>query len=232
MKVELEKETNSTVSDFEIDIMQKLLESQHVTMRIDDIKAMITDDRALANAYLDAYQVDKETMSEIRFIVEKKLSELYVQKYEKSLVLNDDTLRSYYIDHNDEFSHKIMVNAEFFNFSDFNSAYRFYAQGKTDLDKLEVLAQENNATFKTYEVNVQNLNDAIKWAMKPIEEENYLLPPLFFTNHFTVVYIKKIRTNVQLPYDEKMKKRIREFLIKKNRNNIRIKLLKKLDHEK
>jgi hypothetical protein len=192
---------------------------------------MIEDDRTLASAYLSKHSIPKDVMIEFKLTIEKKLADLYIKKYEESLSLDEDTLKSYYIDHSDEFSNKIMVDVDFFTTDTFAKSLELYEKNRSRPENIYKYATEHNITMSSKEVQIQTLAESVKRNLHPLEEKNYLLPPLFFVDHYTVMYIKDIRKGVVLPYNEKNGKKIRKYLIEKNHKNLRVQLLKKLNNE-
>ena len=209
IEVNILPDSKEQVKQEEIAAVGKRLKSQRMIMETSDIKQMILDNRLLANEYLKSNDI-KELIVNLRLETERALATRYVQAIQNDIKISDEALKSYYVSHELEFKRPADVNFTIVKFHKYDDAMKFYDDYKSKIHDID-LSEYNTSTMLK---QLAFLNRDISGLLKKGSKQSYLLPPQFFIDHFSVIYIHNINPINIAPFEE-VKEKIRSLLFEK-----------------
>jgi hypothetical protein len=192
----LPSDSSKSISGLEVNAMKKhLMDTMHFKPNSDDdVKRIVRENKMLANAYLQEHGQNKFTMELLEIELNEKLSDRYVKELYGKTVLDDDVVRSYYLEHQDKFKKPPFLKSKILIFNDLDKAIEFYNQAKKDgSEKAIAFAENNDSAIKVvkYYVPTTLAKPQIRALLQP-DKKSYFTPPQYINGHFVMAYIEEV----------------------------------------
>jgi len=181
-------------------------------------KNLVRENRILTNKYIESPYFKKDKKYN-QIAIEKLFADNYIQHLQDSIKLPAKVLKSYYLDHIDQYKKPDKVYLELFRFTDYKQALEFYQNPSHK----SVKAHSKIIGW----VSIDKLNDVLKSVIKK-NKENYFLPPIVTKNGVNVFWVKKYKQESGYESFDKVKRQIKEYLFKKTFSKKREEILKSI----
>jgi hypothetical protein len=179
-----------------------------------DVLKFVNDNEIFANIYLDKY-FSKDDKALIEIKVDEWLAGKLLEKVEKEIIIGDDILKSYYLNHKKDFQYKPFIDITIFKFDNFQSSFDFYTTVKDkNLTIAQNYAENNSIKYSTFKDHLNSVNPALVAALEK-DKEKYFLPPFYIASKFDVIYVNIYDSSIKyIPFNQ-TKRRIKSILFKK-----------------
>jgi len=220
------KKSDTSVSKDEIDVMKvHIYEKNRFTANSDkDIKNIIYRNKILSNAFLDKYY-DKDEKTKTSIMLNEYFAKKIVQKIQAEIGISNDVVRSYYLDHVEDYRYLTTAELDIYMFDSLDEAYKFYdfSTKNSVQDALSYL-EENKIKSRPYNGALKFMYGSIRNALRNDKEENYFTPPQYRLNKYVTIFVKKMKNKpgyIELKDVEKnVKKKLWQLTYLKKREEI------------
>ena len=218
--VHVTKDKKITIENSDIMALQQYFQkilNFHITE--EGAKNLVRDNRILANKYIESPYFSKDKKYN-QIIIEKIFADNYIQHIQSSIRLPQKILKSYYLDHIEQYKKSDKIFLELFHFSNYQQALNFYQNPLQD--------RNNIGKGKTIGwVSIKNINSILKSLLKK-GQENYFLPPIVTKDGIDVFWVKKYKKESGYQGFDTVKSQIKEYLLKKTFVKKREEILRKI----
>lgn len=206
IEIKILPDTNLSISSQEKKTVIKNFLEKHIKISNNDAVKYIKNNRILSNKFIEKYhKIPKELLIPLRLQIEENLANLYVQKKQKQLIINDEILESYYKTHPKQFITDTKISFIAYKFRNFDSALEFYKNNR--------LLHNMLLDKKSLTLSKSQINPYIAPLFNDIKEEEKT-PPIFYGGSYVVFEIKKVEPPRRLSFQESRNK-IRDILLQK-----------------
>lgn len=187
----------------EVALLQEGYLHRRIQINNDDAANVIQENRYLSQEYLKKHKVPSNVMINMKLEFEKYLAASVVKEMESKIKIEDDVSKSYYVVHKDEFYQPKKIDVSIYHFDDFNTALKFYDRFKENQNELVNYVKDNNISMSEQQVEFPRLNrmfqDMITYGK---QKAPFILPPQFFYQHYSVVFVKSITQSGIKPFED------------------------------
>ncbi len=219
--VHVTKDKNISIDSKDVFAIQQYLQKTlnfHITES--GAKNLVRENRILANKYIDSPYFQKDRKYN-QIAIEKLFADNYIQSLQNSIQIPERILKSYYLDHIEQYKKSDKVNLENFHFTDYKQALDFYQTHETNKVKGRTIGW----------LGINELNDILRKFIKK-NKENYLLPPIVTKNGIDVFWVKKYKQESGYQSFDKVKSSIKEYLFRKTFSKKREEILQSIKKHK
>lgn len=208
------------ISNSEVSALIAMFKMNHINISKKNAKEVVRDNRLLSEQYIKEYGLNNEYLTTLRLSIEKDLAEKLVAENLKQLDVNDDVIKSYYIDNKEDYKKPDEVKLKIYEFNDYDSAQKFYKLFSKNIANIDLYSTDNNISIKEIKSPIVNLNALIAIAANVTKKEiNKISYPIRINGKFILVEPIEYYTNLYQDY--KLKK-----------DEIKLKLLLKISNDK
>ncbi len=233
IELDIKPESNVTASEKEVKMTEDIYISEGMKTNHDKLATFISNNRALANAYLKKHEpLDYAYITSLKHKVENIIAQDMVKEIQENVKLedNEDILKSYYLEHRSEHMQKEAYDYHFIDFNTFEEALAFYQANKADASDTLTQAKEVNATTTFFEKVPFNKSYYSVEKLRDKDKLPQLLAPQFIET-YTVILITKFTPAKPIPF-KVMKQGIANYLYKKTFDETRDKVIKDMQRAK
>jgi len=123
----------------------------------DSVKKVIKKEKFFANAFIKQFGIDEKTKKALTLSAYETLTELYRNKLKEKYAPDEKTIKSFYIDHKDEFQPETKVSISTITLASLKKADEIYAKLKKHPEKFDELAKkysiDSNIKYKDVELS-------------------------------------------------------------------------------
>ncbi len=180
-----------------------------------DLEKNLREDWILAEVYVQNNFNDYEK-SKLTNMVNRYLAKEQIKKIQKKIDISEDVVKSYYLDHLDNYKLKPYVEMKIFNFDTLESAHAFYifTQSHTYDESLQHAVKEDIA-YVQYNNPFNRMMPEMRHSLRDMKQKNYFTPPQLYKKQYMVTYIENITEREGYVAFEKTRKYIKKLLWKK-----------------
>ena len=191
------------------------------------IKETLLKNRLFSKAFLKKYNIDKKTKTLLNLSIENTLSNLYIKKLKQLNKPDDKVLKSFYLDHKDEFKPVEKVSISTIKVNSLKKADKIYLKLKQNPKLFEDIAKRESIDPQIHYKNISILrfNPFIREWIRNHKKGN-ISEPIKIGNYF---FIDKIddKTKTNISYNS-LKNDIKNILMSVYVNSMIKKELEKL----
>jgi len=162
------------------------------------IKETILKNRLFSKAFLNRYKIDKKTKTLLNISIENALSNLYIEKLKQFNKPNDKVLKSFYLDHKDEFKPIEKVSISTIKVNSLKKADKIYLKLKQNPKLFEELAKRENLDPQIHykDISILRFNPIVReWIRN--HKKGDISEPIKIGNSFFIDRIdNKTKTNI------------------------------------
>ncbi len=197
----------------ELDATKASLIKRHIMITDKEAKKLIKENRILAKVYMEKYGLDDVFKVNMKLEIEKSIANQLIYKIQKDISIDDEILMSYYVANKKKFIKSPMISFEIYKFDRFNEALDIYEKYKDQSKELYAYCKDNNISVDSHQNKLNYLSSTMQQMIKYQElEPPFLLQPQFFIDHFSLIKVISIEKEGYRPFNDKVKKEIRNFL--------------------
>lgn len=224
--ITVKPEKNYETTPNEIELLKASMIQQRIMISPEQAKNLISENRYLCEEYLKNNTIPENILINFKLELEKHIASYVIEDIQKKIIIDDDTIRSYYVSHTNEFIESEQITLSLYRFENFDNALDFYSKYKSNIHGIEKYSKEHNISVRVQEVSSKQIDPYLRNMINHARENPpYLMPPQFFYDHYSILHVSDKKKESVKPYDN-VKKEIEDLLHKKALQRQKNELLK------
>ncbi len=232
LELSIKPDSNMTASAKETQMVYDEYKSYKMDTKKDKLALFISENRALANAYIQKHPLDYKYLTSTKHKIESDLSRKMVEEIQKNISRSvGNVVESYYIAHQDLYMRLEAYTYDYIIFDTFEEATSFYNDYKDNAKNALKEAKAKEIKTRHFEHNyADNTFFSVKEQFDKESALPQILPPQFIHNYMVTV-VKEYFPKEPLAIDA-VRAHIQQELFKKTYEKERVKLIKKMKNIK